>query len=387
MKLSQDSEILEDFIDNYKLKKFHLTDGNVAFMKKIYDLLYEANQQDLSKIKEYFPSSGINDMANFDESLQEIHNDVKLKYNKQFNFEFTIGRRKFILHMFFPNASLKTECISICRKRLKYIYCWLYVANALAQTQYAKELTINIAFTEHKKQKPLKRQTFDAVHVNTAYTYACQSATNISIFRKEEWFKVLIHETFHSMGLDFVCMDNSTIEAKVASLFPVKKYDIRVYETYCEMWAEIINVLFVAFFGTKVKENYPLIVRKMDKMLMYEAHFSLFQLNKILDTYGLTYMNLKNERQIYKENTYVISYYVLKSIMMCFMNIFIEWCDKENQSILFKKSKRVLTSFGNLIEKLHMHPILLKNIHHIQKMKSGNKFVNNTMRMSLYEMG
>ena len=72
---------------------------------------------------------------------------------------------------------------------------------------------------------------------------------------------------------------------------------------------------------------------------------------------------------------------------MSFMNIFIEWCNKENNSILFKKSQHVLNSFGNLIEKLHTHPVLLQNIERIQKMKSNHPFIDNTMRMSLYEMG
>ena len=29
------------------------------------------------------------------------------------------------------------------------------------------------------------------------------------IFRNEEWFKALIHETFHNMGFDFSCIDSS----------------------------------------------------------------------------------------------------------------------------------------------------------------------------------
>lgn len=387
MKLSRDSEILENFINNFTLKKFSLSESNVAFIKRIYDLLFECNKHDLSKIKEYFASTNTNSFDIFDKSLRHIQQDIKLRYNKQFNFEFTIGRRKFSIRMFFSNTSIKTECIGLCRRRLKYIYCWLFIANTFARTPYGKELTINIIFSDHKKMKPSEYQTFEAAHVNTAYTYACQTKTNIIIFRQEEWFKVLIHETFHSLGLDFVCMDNSLIEAKVATFFPIKKHDIRVYETYCEIWAEIINVIFVAFFGTRDKQNYQLMVRKMNKMLSYEVHFSLFQLNKVLETNGFSYMDLKNERKLYKENTYVLSYFILKGVIMSFMNIFIEWCNKENNSILFKKSQHVLNSFGNLIEKLHTHPVLLQNIERIQKMKSNHPFIDNTMRMSLYEMG
>jgi hypothetical protein len=386
MKLSPDSRELEDFVKSYKLQNFELLSSNISFLKQIYDLLYQANKDGITNIKEYFPDTQINNSADFDNSLHEIQSDIKLKYNKQFNFEFEIGNRKFFLHMFFPNNAIKRECVASCKKRLLNIYCWLYVANSLARNHYSKELTINITFTNHKKRKPNKSQIFESKHVNTAYTYACREKTHINIFRQEEWFKVFIHETFHSMGLDFVCMDNTVIESKIGDLFPVKKFDIRVYETYCEMWAEIINIMFIAFFNTKRKE-YSLIIKKMNKMLVNEAYFSLYQMNKVLETYDITYDDLLTNRKVYKENTYVLSYYILKSIFMNFLNTFIEWCDKNNKGIMFVKKTHVLRDFGTLIEQLHRHPIFIENVARIKNMKSSNEFVKNTMRMSLYEMG
>lgn len=386
MKLSPDSQELENFISSYKLKKFELSPSNVTFMKKIYDLLYNAYNQKSRNIKEYFPDTNINNSEAIDSSLQGIQSDIKLKYNKQFNFEFTIGSRKFYLHMFFPNNAIKSECVSECNKNLQYIYCWLYIANHLARNKYSKELTINITFTNHKKQKPNVNQIFESKHVNTAYTYACREITTITIFRKEEWFKVLIHETFHSMGLDFVCMDNTLIENKIGELFPVKKDDIRVYETYCEMWAEIFNVLFIAFFESK-RRDYKTVVKKMNKMLVNEAYFSLYQMNKVLETYHLSYEDLLTARKVYRENTYVLSYYILKSILMCFMNTFIEWCDTHNKGIMFRKNTDTLREFGQLIEMLHKHEVFIENIKRIKNMKSSSVFVKNTMRMSLYEMG
>tara|TARA_B100001175_G_scaffold316007_1_gene328843 strand:+ start:2908 stop:4068 length:1161 start_codon:yes stop_codon:yes gene_type:complete len=386
MKLSPDSQALEDFIDNYNVKHFKLSPISTSVIKNIFELLKTANKNNIKYIKEYFPDTAINNNADLDDSLQEIQNDIQVKYNKQFNFEFQIGDRHFYIHMFYPNNSIKSECIFTCKKYLLYIYCWLFIANSLAKNKYSKKLTINITFTNHKKQKPPKTQIFNSVHVNTAYTYACREETNINIFRKEEWFKVLIHETFHSMGLDFVCMDNSLIEEKIGELFPVKKYDIRVYETYCEMWAEIINILFVSFFRSRRKDfNY--IIKKMNKMLAYEAYFSMFQMNKILENYEMTYSDLLTNRKIYKENTYILSYYILKSIFMCFLNVFIEWCHTYNKDIEFNKTETVLREFGLLIERLYKNPVFLQNVERIKKVKSSEKFVNDTMRMSLYEMG
>ena len=72
---------------------------------------------------------------------------------------------------------------------------------------------------------------------------------------------------------------------------------------------------------------------------------------------------------------------------MCFLNVFIEWCHKHNKDIEFNKTDNVLREFGSLVEKLYKDPIYLQNVERIRQMKSSNKFVNNTMRMSLYEMG
>ena len=43
-----------------------------------------------------------------------------------------------------------------------------------------------------------KTDILDQVNCNTAVTYACAVNGECLIYRKEEWFKVFIHETFHA---------------------------------------------------------------------------------------------------------------------------------------------------------------------------------------------
>ena len=74
-------------------------------------------------------------------------------------------------------------------------------------------------------------------------------------------------------------------------------------------------------------------------------------------------------------------------MFMCFLNVFIEWCNETNNSIMFNKHMSTLKDFGNLIERLHKHPTFIENVLRIKNMKTTNKFIQNTMRMSLYEMG
>ena len=46
-------------------------------------------------------------------------------------------------------------------------------------------------------------------NVNTAFTLACSPNSEMVIFRREEWKKVFIHETFHTYGLDFSSHDSN----------------------------------------------------------------------------------------------------------------------------------------------------------------------------------
>ena len=86
-------------------------------------------------------------------------------------------------------------------------------------------------------------------HANTAFTYSCVPSSQIVLFRMEEWFKVFIHETFHCFGLDFSQMDMTESNKHMSKLFPKcqSNMDFRIYETYCETWAETINLLFIAY--------------------------------------------------------------------------------------------------------------------------------------------
>merc|ERR1711990_305671 len=77
-------------------------------------------------------------------------------------------------------------------------------------------------------------------NVNTGYTTRCNLG-NITIYRKEEWFKVLIHESMHYLGLDFG-VENHNLHL----IFPIDT-EISLAEAYVEFWARIFNIYFVSF--------------------------------------------------------------------------------------------------------------------------------------------
>jgi len=182
-------------------------------------------------------------------------------------------------------------------------------------------------------------------------------------------------------------MNNDAVNAMVSKIFPVTG-DIRLFETYCEMWAEIMNALFISF-STTTKSG----IKKITSILGSESVFSAFQCVKILEHYGLTYHDMtSSHRRIvglkkYKEKTYVLSYYLIKSILMTHVNDFIEWClDHNGVTLNFKKTQPNMADFVNLISQLYKTPQHLELIESAEtvKLPGVDAFIRHTLRMTVF---
>ena len=60
-------------------------------------------------------------------------------------------------------------------------------------------------------------------NVNSGISYVCPEDGEIVIYRREEWFKVFIHETFHALGLDFASMKQDQLNKNIRYLFQLKQ--------------------------------------------------------------------------------------------------------------------------------------------------------------------
>ena len=242
----------------------------------------------------------------------------------------------------------------------------------------------------------------DENNVNTAFTTTCPRDSEIVIFRKEEWFKVLIHETFHNFGLDFSITNNELINSCILNIFDVNS-EVNAYEAYTEFWAEIINSLFCSFFSLKNKMNYNEFLSNVEFYINFERTFSFFQSVKTLKFMGLKYKDLYsktdqariNRENLYKEKTNVLSYFILKTILINNFQGFLEWCKKNNFSILdFKKTIGNQKDFCDFIKKNYKTKTMLDGINDAElflsnlKSRKGNmKYILSNMRMSICELG
>jgi hypothetical protein len=120
---------------------------------------------------------------------------------------------------------------------------------------------------------------------------------------------------------------------RILSLFPIIKpnTDIRLFETFCEMWAEIFHLVFCLFSASNDKYRCKSFSKSVyNRFLFREQLFSIYQSNKVLHLAGYKYADIvKNTSEpVYSEKTQAFSYYVIKSMMLWNLDKFVKWCSR-----------------------------------------------------------
>jgi len=380
-----------------------------------------------------------------------IQKNIDKTDKKGRSYTFTIDARTITIHLVLPiptNINNDAEFSTYSRiynsddllneffeRCIFKIAVWLRVAFQFASKSCANELRCYIFFTHHSKSLPEKNgeqlSFITSEHANTGFTTSCAPHSTIMLYRREEWYKVFIHETFHSLGLDFSEFDADESNKQIIHLFPgcSNTLDVRVYETYCEMWAETINVMLVAYFSerhakvdvfskhsrviSKPKKNsshtrkyvnnsriIDRTISKTERFLKYERAYTMYQAAKVLNHYNLEYTDLCQENvegstvQKYTEHTAVFSYYIVKSVLFYHVNEFFEWCYTHNgghSTILhFLKNRKNIREYSVLIGRLYKMPDFIKKLEvmktYVKKHSLENRGkITETLRMTLYE--
>ena len=268
------------------------------------------------------------------------------------------------------------------------------------KTNCSKELTIFIYLTPFKKILPdTNNSILNAFNINSGFTTNCSIKSKIVIIRNEEWFKVLIHELFHNINLDFSDMNLQNLNIKIKQIFPIN-IEFNIYEAYTEFWAKILNISIVGFLMLENKNDYKTFYNTLDFFIKIERAFSLYQLNKILAFIGIDYTSLYKmdkisieQRYLYKENTNVFAYYIISTLFLNNYIDFLYWCNVHNDIVVYKfnSTETNLDAFYKEILNLYKNPCFLSNIEYIRNITNNNKIfntkcINKSLRMSCIEL-
>jgi len=401
MKLTKSSELLLGFFKNHKCIPV-VSSNNIS--KKIFRSLYndiceannylefinrERNGMLYKKTVQHIKSK--NDLPNFKNFASNIftkevqhHIDLNMKLIVRYSLQ--MFNRKINIHFIIERKDYK-DSDSKTLKYDKYVNCillWSYILNKYSSIHCSKDWNIYLYFTSLEKQLPnksihLQDSILNYNHINTGFTTTCPQISEIVIFRKEEWFKVFIHESFHNFALDFSDMNVIELNKAVLDIFPIKT-DGNLFEAYTEFWAEMINICFCSYFYSKQGpgDGFAGFLTNVDWLIQYERIYSFFQLNKVLNYMGLTYKNLYSKDKtsallretLYKENTNIFAYYVIKCMLIHNYNGFLSWCYQHNGAsniIQFSKTQQNLYDFYSFIKKNYKTKSFEENVDCMEK--------------------
>jgi hypothetical protein len=270
----------------------------------------------------------------------------------------------------------------------RMLLVWLYIVNEYSLEKCSADLNIYIYHTSLTKELPnSKNDIIGETNANTAFTRTCPSNNSeIVIFRKEEWFKVFIHETMHNFGLDFSDANTTDCTKYILTKFNAKSA-VNLYEAYTEFWARIINICFCSFVSSN---NFETFKNQFQNLISIEICYSCFQMTKVLKYMNLDYVSLitnKASKNIYKEDTSVLSYYIITFVLMYYYQDFLLWCETNNSEIIsFKNTQKNIQKFCEFIGRKYNTPDLLSFINLIEKVNITNTFFNKNLRMTLCEL-
>ena len=323
------------------------------YAKQFYDLSVSSLDKvnDMQVNREVSVTSTLESSSFISEPIRKYINETK-KITYKFN---AMINQKNVTLYFTSFNQMNDKKITFYSKLAFMI---IFMLTNKSKNSCSKNLEIKIFLTPHKKLlPPNKTDILGPNEVNTGFsTIGCRTHAAITIYREEEWFKVLIHELFHNLDLDFSDIDINESKKNMYEIFKLQS-EYEIAETYTEMWARIINVVVSCTIKSNSYDNFfKLFIESMER----ERLFTLKQAAVILDRIT----SIKE----YREESNIFCYYILTAALFNNYLHFIEWCDKHNAGLLkFKKMQKNIKSFVELILTECDHPSFKSNLSCVNK--------------------
>jgi hypothetical protein len=390
MKLNPVNMGMIEFFHQLKFDKININETTRQCLKEIYDVYKQSpTYRFTNNVNEgiVFTTNGIIQPVEESEYFpREIAHYIQSHKKQQFLYEVIQDRRHIFIHFILFESPVRKKYDEYAQLILRVLFTLNHFSHK--NCAKSKEFHIYIYMTPFMKFLPLT-EVIGASSVNTGVNkkdWKCsnhEEVNEIVIFRKEDWFKVLIHESIHSFRLDFT----HAAKKEIRDLFPVNS-EVNLFEAYTEFWAKMINMLICSIFLEK-RNNFDKVMEIMNLLIQTDIKFSLFQVIKVLRFMDLTYIDLVNRRNIerYREETNVFSYFVLNLCLMTHYNLFIECCKKNSHNILnFNEEK--INYLVHFIKTWYKNPKLLENIQKMEEIfvKTKNKNLLKNMKMTLFEI-
>ena len=368
----------------------------ITFHKNLMNLVRNSSDQ---FIRELFDTDIIKKMYNNYPSIF-IQNEIEQEKYDLYNYKtfFTIYNRDKEKLQYILNLDI-TQKIN---KKIKYFIAFSLILSVLVEN--TDTLNILCIKSLQKKRFPDSFKPLGANEVNSGFTqFSYNGDNNITIYRDEEKYKLIIHECIHLLNLDMREENCENIHSWLKEHFLIPRDSkILINECYVELWAVLINSVLSAHL---ICPEYLLCT--IIYIIYFEKLFSCFQCARILNFYsfdsfqefynenGWTNININNIK--YSEDSSILSYYIIKSSILFNINDFFDYCNNNSDGTfkdLIKFKSDSLDDFLKLIKKSlnnkEFQTIINKFITKIKKDKNKKKYKEiykkyNSLRMTIIE--
>jgi len=289
------------FIDNIKNLSIKNKENLNPFLNFFYNELQESINYIDKKKNEIINKNTIPKNFNIINNTKFISDKIKNYINNNtkiyYTFSLIILSTKVRINFAFYNKNDKEEI----QNYLYLILIWLYIGIKYKKNNCSDILNIYLFLTPFEKRIS-NSKILGPKNCNSGYSYACTLNNSICVFRKEELVKVVIHETFHALGLDFAYLNIPKKKKKFKKCFNINS-NFNINESYAETWATIINTLLFCYFKLNKlnKINKKIFLDNSLIFLNLEKNFSVMQTIKILNNNNIEYCDIISQK---KKNLY-----------------------------------------------------------------------------------
>jgi len=376
--MEYDSIHLMKSLSSLKIKRFN---KNIPFIEGLLHILERANKI-TNNIFSQIKSPSITKFVTIpmiNPPITEVVSNViikhiysKIKYVIQYNIQY-LDTQSFSIYFYVTRKPSVQDLLEYSQRiyillnTISFFILFLQLKKSVGKIRFNHQ-NIYFFMTSLKKEFPLQVTHLDQYHVNTGYTAPYKGNSDIVIYRKEEWYKVFIHEYVHNHRLDFSQFNSSFMNLS-KKLYNIQN-DILFSEAMAEIWALSINILMVSFLFKKYnmfRELQKVLPKNHSRMgvcdifqylLNIEIYFSIIQTKRVLKYLNINYSSLFDKKihpiKIHNENTNVCSYYFIKTIYIYFYF--------ELEYLMTLKNKRVnIQSFENMAKNPHIIYLLNEN--------------------------
>ena len=264
---------------------------------------------------------------------------------KIITYENTIHNKKFIFNFVIYDKININNLDNIVKNMLVFLQILIKISkNINNETNKCSKDGLSITFfltpflkkmniTEYKNNDKNNDKNYDknkeilgVNNVNSGFAYVCLTSGLIFIYRKQEFFKVFVHEALHAYGIDTALhadFSKNNKYNKFIKLFAFANKDhinIGINEALTEFWTAL---LFLCVNSYQYSKNLTNFIYNFERLYKLELVHALYQINKILRANDLTYSSFINAstsnsitNSSYRETTHIFSYFIVKTLML-----------------------------------------------------------------------